>query len=81
MITGEEKWPPGCCLKYVNGDQFGHRDRVMVHAMDPADQADVSVEMRSPTNTGFFQGQWRMCTATGLFFGGVLPLPYFLKDV
>ncbi len=69
-ITGAESWPPGVCLKYIGGDQFGHVNTVMVKSLDPQEISDVSVQMRSPTAPGMYQGQWRMCTATGLFYGG-----------
>lgn len=42
----------------------------MVKSLDPQEISDVSVQMRSPTNPGMYQGQWRMCTASGLFYGG-----------
>uniref|UniRef100_A0AAY4CDI9 Protein ILRUN n=1 Tax=Denticeps clupeoides TaxID=299321 RepID=A0AAY4CDI9_9TELE len=70
--TGTESWPPGVCLKYVGGDQFGHVNIVMVRSLDPQEISDVSVQMRSPVAPGMYQGQWRMCTATGLFYGDVI---------
>ena len=69
-LSGAESWPPGVCLKYVGGDQFGHVNMVMARSLDPQEMADVSVQMRSPVAPGMYQGQWRMCTATGLFYGG-----------
>lgn len=42
----------------------------MMKSLDPQEISDVSVQMRSPTAPGMYQGQWRMCTATGLFYGG-----------
>lgn len=69
-FSGAESWPPGVSLKYVGGDQFGHVNMVMVRALDPQEMADVSVQMHSPVAPGMYQGQWRMCTATGLFYGG-----------
>ncbi|XP_028309038.1 uncharacterized protein C6orf106 homolog [Gouania willdenowi] len=70
--TGAEAWPPGVCLKYVGGDQFGHINMVMVHSLEPQDMVDVSVQMHSPVSPGMYQGQWRMCTATGLYYGDVI---------
>lgn len=70
FVLGAESWPPGVCLKYIGGDQFGHVNTVMVKSLDPQEISDVSVQMRSPTTPGMYQGQWRMCTATGLFYGG-----------
>lgn len=69
-FAGAESWPPGVSLKYVGGDQFGHVNMVMVRSLDPQEISDVSVQMRSPAVPGMYQGQWRMCTATGLFYGG-----------
>ena len=43
---------------------------VMVRSLDPQEMADVSVQMQSPVSPGMYQGQWRMCTATGLYYGG-----------
>ncbi|XP_075578593.1 protein ILRUN isoform X1 [Pelecanus crispus] len=70
--TGTEAWPPGVCLKYVGGDQFGHVNMVMVRSLEPQEIADVSVQMCSPSTAGMYQGQWRMCTATGLYYGDVI---------
>ncbi|XP_034028777.1 protein ILRUN-like isoform X2 [Thalassophryne amazonica] len=70
--TGAESWPPGVSLKYVGGDQFGHVNMVMVQSLDPQEMTDVSVQMQSPMSPGMYQGQWRMCTATGLYYGDVI---------
>ncbi|KAG9493236.1 hypothetical protein GDO78_001245 [Eleutherodactylus coqui] len=67
--TGSEAWPPGVCLRYVGGDQFGHVNMVLVRSLDSQEMTDVSVPMCSPNQPGMYQGQWRMCTATGLYFG------------
>lgn len=69
-ISGSEAWPPGVCLRYVGGDQFGHVNMVLVRSLDTQEMTDVSVPMCSPNQPGMYQGQWRMCTATGLYFGG-----------
>lgn len=43
---------------------------VMVRSLAPQEMTDVSVQMQSPVSPGMYQGQWRMSTATGLYFGG-----------
>ncbi|XP_057686358.1 protein ILRUN-like isoform X1 [Corythoichthys intestinalis] len=70
--TGTESWPPGVCLKYVGGDQFGHVNMVAVRSLVPQEMTDVSVPMQSPVSPGMYQGQWRMCTATGLYYGDII---------
>ncbi|XP_052212015.1 protein ILRUN-like isoform X2 [Dreissena polymorpha] len=67
--SGEEVWPPGCQLKFCSGDNLASTDRVLVDALPPHSTAEISVVMRSPAEDGTYQAQWRMCTATGLFFG------------
>jgi hypothetical protein len=68
--TGDDKWPPGCNLRYCTGDNLSNTDRAIVEALLPGQVTDVSVEMHSPANTGVYQSQWRLSTPTGLFFGG-----------
>ncbi|XP_067135990.1 protein ILRUN [Centruroides vittatus] len=69
---GDNSWPPGCGLKFTSGDRLGHEDRVLVESLRPREIADVSVEMISPIKPGIYQGQWRMCTATGHYFGEII---------
>jgi len=57
----------------VSGQQFGPHGSVSVDMLKPGEMTDVSVEMTSPLETGIHQGQWRMSTAAGLYFGGKLP--------
>ncbi|XP_061415747.1 protein ILRUN isoform X1 [Lethenteron reissneri] len=70
--SGTECWPAGVVLKFVNGHQFGPVSCVPVQALEPQHMADVSVDMTSPGPPAMYQGQWRMCTANGLFFGDVI---------
>lgn len=70
--TGAQAWPPGCSLRFLQGYQFGHADRALVGSLEAGEEADVSVEMTSPHETGIYQGQWRMCTALGTFFGDII---------
>lgn len=67
--TGEERWPPGCHLKFCAGENLSLSDRTIVDALEPGQVADVTVEMHSRLAPGVYQSQWRMSTATGLFFG------------
>ena len=67
---GDMKWPSGVFLKFTSGDQLGPVNMVNVKPLQPGESADVSVNMISPGKTGIFQGQWRLCTPTGQYFGG-----------
>lgn len=70
--TGDEQWPPGCSLRFTHGDRLGPHDRVLVDSLHPGEVTDISVEMESPEKAGIYQGQWRMSTATGFYFGEVI---------
>lgn len=70
--SGTEKWPPGCSLRFINGHLMGNCERVVVDPLEPGQMADVSLEMVSPAQSGIYQGQWRMSTAIGQFFGEII---------
>ncbi|GAB1602857.1 protein ILRUN-like [Argonauta hians] len=70
--SGDNSWPPGCCLKFCYGDQMTHIDRVMSVNLSPGQVTDISIDMVSPSNTGIYQGQWRMITPSGCYFGEVI---------
>lgn len=68
--SGEESWPFGCCLQFTSGDQLSTLQRIPVPPLSPSATAEVSVEMKSPSQPGMFQSKWRMITPTGSYFGG-----------
>ncbi|XP_029636681.1 protein ILRUN [Octopus sinensis] len=70
--SGDDSWPPGCCLKFCYGDQMTHIDRVMSVSLSPGQVTDISIDMVSPSKTGIYQGQWRMITPSGCYFGEVI---------
>jgi len=79
-FAGDEPWPADCTLRFVAGEQFGPHCSVSVKALRPGEMSDVSVEMVSPAEPGIHQGQWKMCTVNGLYFGGkCLPVLFYLK--
>ncbi len=69
-FAGEESWPSGVYLRFIQGHQLGSQDRVQIEALSPQCVTDISIQMHSPPQCGLYQGQWRMCTESGLFFGG-----------
>ena len=47
-----------------------HIERIGLPSLKPGEMYDASVEMESPEGPGMYQGQWRMCTPTGMYCGG-----------
>ena len=70
--TGTMQWPSGCFLAFISGCKMGTQDRVPVEPLKPNEQVDVSVSLLSPQVPGIYQGQWRMCTNTGQYFGDII---------
>ncbi|KXJ12439.1 uncharacterized protein C6orf106 homolog [Exaiptasia diaphana] len=70
--NGINRWPSGVFLKFTSGDQLGPISAVQVEPLEPGTTTDVSINMIAPNMTGMFQGQWRMCTPTGSYFGDVI---------
>lgn len=66
------RWPNGVFLKFTSGDQLGPIESVQVEPLEPGATTDVSVNMIAPSTAGMYQGQWRMCTPTGSYFGGMM---------
>ena len=72
LFLGTERWPPGCTLKHISGYLMCFCDRLIVDPLEPGQVIDISVEMLSPLQAGIYESRWRMCTATGQFFGGIV---------
>ncbi|KAK6189982.1 hypothetical protein SNE40_001938 [Patella caerulea] len=69
---GSDTWPPGCSLRFSGGDNLSVTDRVLVDILQPHQETNISIEMTSPSSSGVYQGQWRMSTPTGHFFGEII---------
>jgi hypothetical protein len=54
------------------------QDQVVVEALLPGHSCDVSIEMISPAHPGIYEGQWRMTTHLGHYFGGKTNLTLFM---
>ncbi|KRZ49090.1 Uncharacterized protein T02_6788, partial [Trichinella nativa] len=67
--SGSKPWPPGCMLRLVHSE-FYIENRIMeVKALQPGEEADISVTMVSPSAAGVYQSRWKMATNSGYPFG------------
>ncbi|KAL4225485.1 hypothetical protein ACF0H5_016175 [Mactra antiquata] len=67
--SGDDDWPIGCQLRFCAGENLANSDRVMLDVLHSHESTDISIQMHSPSNPGVYQSQWRMSTATGMYFG------------
>lgn len=72
--SGPEAWPPGCVLKYTQGERLqATSDRIEVgRCLRPGETMDISLKMRSPDRPGIYEAQWRMSSPSGAFFGDTI---------
>ncbi|CAG5121282.1 unnamed protein product [Candidula unifasciata] len=78
--SGLDRWPPGCHMRLIGGENLAVSERKMVEPLDPGQMADVHVEMRSPSSNGIYTSLWRMSTATGSYFGEVIKVQVVVAD-
>ena len=69
---GADTWPSGCRLRFTQGHRLGAEEGIDVSPLMPWQRADLSVHMRSPTEPGMYESQWRMMTPEGCFFGDTI---------
>ncbi|UJR37100.1 hypothetical protein I4U23_029804 [Adineta vaga] len=67
--SGSEPWPNNCSLRFVNGDRLQDRDETYVGSLAPGEQANISVDITSPTMSKIIRSQWRLFTSAGVPFG------------
>lgn len=70
--SGKEEWPAGCRLRFLGGEKMGTIDSVSVPTIAAGQSTDISVDLRSPTDPGIYQGRWRMYNSMGTPFGDII---------
>jgi hypothetical protein len=67
--AGTTTWTTSYSLVFISGEQMGTTTSVPVsQSVAPGAQIDLSVDMVAPTNTGSYQGYWKMKNASGQYF-------------
>jgi len=69
LNNGDQDWPDGCFISYMEGEQLTDTTRALVPSLPRGTQGNVSVEMTSPAVRGIYQSRWQLNTPTGLPFG------------
>ncbi|CAJ0947041.1 unnamed protein product, partial [Mesorhabditis belari] len=58
--TGSVIWPPGSLICFMEGQRMTPCEVVDVPCVVPGGEADVSVEMVSPSDPGIYQSRWQL---------------------
>jgi next-to-BRCA1 protein 1 len=66
---GSAPWSEHTALAFVGGDPLGAPKVVLVGAVAPAAEMDISVDMIAPTTPGRYVSYWRLCGPDGASFG------------
>lgn len=75
--NGDEPWPEECVLQFAGGDAMGNQKKIKVPALAPKNFAEVEIQLESPSMPGMYKSQWRTCTPSGSYFGGM----YFIASI
>jgi hypothetical protein len=67
--NGSCAWEAGFKFASTSGDAMGGTTLTLDKAVNPGKETDLSVAMTAPNKQGTFQGNWRMSTAAGVYFG------------
>lgn len=67
--SGKCDWDTGVAVGFQSGDKMDAPDKVSVGSMKVGQQVEVSVPMKSPSQTGAYKGIWRLKDASGNPFG------------
>ncbi|KAK5650699.1 hypothetical protein RI129_001728 [Pyrocoelia pectoralis] len=71
LNNGTEAWPFGCHVKCAAGDSLG-AEPIQVPCLEPGTGTLLNLRMTSPALPGMYQSKWRLCTASGSYFGDPL---------
>ena len=67
--AGTSTWTTSYSLAFISGEQMGSVSSVpLPQPVAPGQQIDISVDLVAPTNTGTYQGYWKMKNASGQLF-------------
>lgn len=77
---GTSAWPENTVLAFVGGDQLGAPEAVIVPAVIPGEEIDISVEMIAPSVPGRYVSYWRLCTPEGSRFGHRVWVDIIVRD-
>ena len=67
--SGTCAWDAGFKFAFTGGDAMSGATYTLPQSVPANTQIDISVAMTVPNKTGSIQGNWRMSTAAGQFFG------------
>jgi hypothetical protein len=68
--TGSCTWDKNYDLVFVSGNQLGAAASVpLPKVVYPGDNVDIAVEMIAPSQSGNYQGNWKLSNANGKTFG------------
>lgn len=67
--SGQKLWPWGVSLRFLGGTNLSQVDSILVSSLLPGEVTEVSLDMVSPSIPGTYEGQYRMVTYDGVYFG------------
>lgn len=66
--SGSVPWQAGDELAFFSGEQMGAAGATALPALQPGEQASISLELTAPTSQGRHNGVWKARSSSGQFF-------------
>ncbi len=67
---GSCTWVPGYALVFANGYSFGAPAATALSGeVPPGGEVEISLHLTAPTKPGAYQGDWKLRSASGVYFG------------
>lgn len=78
--SGSCDWEIGFQFKLTYGDSMDGAALTLSKAVSPGEETDLSIMMTAPNESGSHQGNWRMTTSAGAFFGDEVYVLIIVSD-
>jgi len=79
---GESPWPQGTQFVFLpNSDNLGGPSHVTLDQSVQAEQEiEITLKLTAPEKEGYYEGQWKFCTADGFKFGQRIAVEIHVHD-
>ena len=78
--SGSCAWEIGFNFKLTYGDSMDSAALTLSKGISPGEETDLSIVMTAPNDPGSHQGNWRMTTSNGTFFGDEVYVLIIVSD-
>ncbi|TFG73227.1 MAG: hypothetical protein E4H27_01160 [Anaerolineales bacterium] len=79
--SGTCTWGTGTTFVFLSGDKLSTSESVVVPAVEPDEEIEISVSMVAPSEPGMYRSNWQLKNAEGTRFGGVFYVQIVIEEI